>query len=60
MGQRARGIGRRGRKAENSLKKTNIERPTLNAEWEKKKKQTYHIEEQLLAYSMFNVGRSSF
>jgi four helix bundle protein len=33
-------------------KKKNIERPTLNFEWEKMKKQTYDLEERLLEYSV--------
>jgi len=32
--------------------KMNIERPTLNVEWEKMKKQTYDLEESLLEYSV--------
>ena len=31
---------------------SNIERPTSNVEWEKRKKQTYDLEERLFEYSV--------
>jgi hypothetical protein len=36
----------------NKKRTSNIERPTSNVEWEKKKKQTYDLEERLLDYSV--------